>query len=519
MGDDPLSMEGTSLGYLEQTMSVQARPHNPDSTRSPIDIILVTTVSIAITSLLIRQFHEPDIWWHLAIGKDILRNLLIPVTDHYSLAGWGRPYHDSHWLFQVIVALLEKIGGLAAVGIMPAVIWSATLFICYQTMRRWVDSASAAIMLGIVAVACHYRFIPRPDIVTCLFISLFYQLLHFGRFRTAPQLLFICSLQIVWSNSHGLFVIGPFMASCYLAEAAWKSTHDPSVRLYPTLRLTIFLFLASLCTPFPFKGWQYAFQLAQEAGPGADSVFKTIGELTPLYTFKSIDKPEFWAFAIIVLLLIPMGWALARRRKLPLARAIIVIALLGTSIMARRNIPLFCLTAAPFLAEASHCIGLPVHLRRTAKIFWVLLFIVLTWSTVSGSFYRAFGYDPVRFGIGSPAHVMPTGLLQKLKEIEFSGQIYNNDRFGGFCLYHGYLPLVDGRWEVYEQETLNAILSAPYDSFLWRAVINRYDISGVLLENGLPETNALISRFLQDSSFQMIYSDAVSSFWIRNINL
>lgn len=496
-----------------------SNPHNAHETSwRPEDIFLVVAAITVIASLLIREFNDSDVWWHIVIGKDIIRTFIVPSIDRYTLAGWGRPYHDSHWFFQILVASAERIGGLNAVGLFPVVIWSATFFACYRTIRAYVTPCAASVLICVVAFACNYRFLPRPDIMTCLMISSYYLLLQNGRFRTNLQILFFVCLQIIWSNSHGLFVIGPFMAGCYLVEGMLKRFRDNSVQIVPIFRLMILLVLASLITPFGFEGWRYAFQLAQEAGPEAHLIYKGIEELAPVFSIKTIIKPDFWAFAIITLSLLLTTAAVAIRRRVPVARGIMTAALFCAALTGRRNIPLFCLAAVPLLAEMASLLGCTIILSRMKKVVAAVSLAVIAWFPLSGKFYQSFGYDPVRFGVGSPAYAMPSGLPQVLKQIGFTGQIYNNDRFGGFCLYHGYLPLLDGRWEVYDLHTLSLILMAPYDSSLWDTLVQRYEITGALLENGVPETKALISRFMQDGSFQLMYGDAVSSFWIRNVN-
>ena len=479
------------------------------------DILLTLASIIAIASLLVRQFNEPDTWWQIAIGKDILRNFSIPLVDHYTLAGWNRPYHDSHWLFQIAVAITELFGGLSAVGLIPTVIWGIVLYTCHRTILKWIKISPAAVLICIVALACNYRFIPRPDIVSCLMISVYYLLLQQERFKTFPEILLFGFLQIVWSNSHGLFVIGPFMAGCYLIEGSFRRLRGEPVQIVPVARLVTVLLVTSLCTPFAFEGWVYALKIANEAGPTADFVYKTLEELAPTFGSKTASKPDFWAFIVICVPLLLFFCAGIVKRNIPLARCMITVTLFFAALTGRRNIPIFCLVAAPLLAEFISIYTPAFSLNRAAKTAIALMLLVCSWFPFSGKFYQSYGYDPLRFGVGTPSQAMPTGLPGLLRQIGFSGQIYNNDMFGGFCLYHGYLPLIDGRWEIYDPPTLNFILRAPHDNKLWNALVSRYGISGALLENGTSATQALINRFMHDGSFELIYFDAVSTFWIR----
>lgn len=486
------------------------------SPSSPAELFLIAAAVCAIGSLLVRQFNTPDAWWQIAIGRDIISTLAVPHLDHFSAAGWGRNYHDSHWLFQIVLAAADRLGGTNAVGIIPVIIWSAAFCCCYRTMRRWLSPAASCLLLFVVAVSCNYRFTPRPEIVTCFMITLYYLRLQSGRYVSIAELSLFALLQIIWSNSHGLFVIGPFMAGCYLAEAAWRKMRHEQSELLTSARLLAVLLVASLCTPFGIHGWSYALQIAGEAGPAAGLIFKNLEELRPTFSSGMLPYPDFWGFCLLLAASIVAVISIANQRQFPLSRLLIGVALLAAAASGRRNIPLFTLAAAPLLAEA--CRGrLPRFSRSNLyKITLAFGLLAFTWLPLSGRYYQWFSYSPIRFGIGVPTGAQPFGLPDFLHQVNFSGQIYNNDLFGGFCLYHGILPLVDGRWEVYDQGELSTILQAPFDPAAWEWVVARYGISGALLQNGVVETKALATRFLADGSFQLAYQDSAASFWLRS---
>lgn len=487
-----------------------------ESAPDPFDVLLISAAVLAIASLLLRQFTGPDEWWQIAIGRDILANLSIPRIDQFSAAGWGRNYHDSHWLFQVLVAAADRVGGADAVGIVPVIVWSSTLYCCYRSIRCWVSPAAGCLLLFAVAVSCNYRFTPRPETISCLMIALYYLRLQSGRYATVRQLALFALLQVLWSNSHGLFVIGPFMAGCYLAESIWKRFRGESQELLPSARLLAVLIVASICTPFGLDGWHYALQIAQQAGPGAHLIYSSLEELRPTFSRDMLANPDVWGFLFILVACAATSCTQALRRKAPpVSRLFMVAALLAAAASGRRNMPLFTLTAAPLFAETISLMLPERSLAKSWKVAAAILLIGFCWLPLSGHYYQWFGYDPVRFGIGPAPQSQPTGLPAFLRQINFSGQIYNNDLFGGYCLYHGILPLVDGRWEVYDQQELTTILRAPYDQAAWEWVLERYAIKGALLHNGAVETRALVMRFFADNSFQLVYQDNISSFWLR----
>src|ERR1700737_273947 len=68
--------------------------------------------------LFLRHFYvsDPDIWWHLATGRWILQHHALPMTDPFSSYGLGKPWIDYSWMFDVIVQLLYRPFGYAAIA-------------------------------------------------------------------------------------------------------------------------------------------------------------------------------------------------------------------------------------------------------------------------------------------------------------------------------------------------------------------------------------------------------------------
>jgi hypothetical protein len=372
------------------------------------------------------------------------------------------------------------------------------------------------VLVFIVAMACNDRFTPRPDIVTCFMIAFFYLRLQAGKYSTAPQLALLAFLQVAWSNAHGLFVIGPFLAGCYLIEAVACRLRGEKAEIVSPARLVIVLLLASMCSPFGLNGWKYAFLLMKEVGPASPAVLKAVAELSPTFGAVSRAYPAFWCYLALLAAVVPPTVVLLARRQAPYARLLIVAILFAASLTGRRNIPLFALTAGPLIAE---------NLRRSlwqpswsaaVKTGIALAMLTLSYFPLSGRYYELFDYYPQRFGIGVAPGYFPLALPEFLRRMRFSGQLYNPNHLGGFFLYHRFLPLTDGRWEVYDEKVLDRILAAPYDRDRWEWLVTTYDIRGVVLDHGESETTALFPRLSNDKRFTWVYSRDSFSFWLRN---
>ena len=86
--------------------------------------------------------------------------------DRYTLLGSGHPYHDSHWIFQILLALFHDAGGMVGVQVFTAGLWLIILALTLLSIRRWVPLPVALLVGFVVMMACIERFLPRPELVT-----------------------------------------------------------------------------------------------------------------------------------------------------------------------------------------------------------------------------------------------------------------------------------------------------------------------------------------------------------------
>src|SRR5258708_18535963 len=74
--------------------------------------------------LIGRVFYEgrvfvvdPDVWWHIKVGQDILRTHHWPNTDPYSFTALGNPWIAYEWLGEIVLALVYRAGGVVSLCI------------------------------------------------------------------------------------------------------------------------------------------------------------------------------------------------------------------------------------------------------------------------------------------------------------------------------------------------------------------------------------------------------------------
>ncbi len=484
--------------------------------RSRLEAAVPAAAAAGVLAFLVCEVYSLDVWWQVAIGRDILARLAIPRVDRYTVLGLGRPYHDSHWLFQVVAALADRVAGMAGVEALAVALWTVALVAVYRACRRRVAAAPAAALAWLAAMASVERFLPRPELVTYVGIAWTWLLLERRAWRSPTGLVALGALGAVWTNAHGLFVLGPFMALCYALDA-WLPGGRVALRDRRG-RLAALAVIAggTLLSPHPLAGWRYAVLLATEAGGRGPAVFAGLGELSPVLGTAARSSPAFWFFAGLVALATAAAVALVRRRE-AWPRLAIAAALLAAALTGRRNVVLFALVAAPLVAEAAAALPSPgPALRRAGAAVAIAASLGWAWYPLSGGYYLHMEI-PARFGLGATPSFFPHRLPAFLDRIGFRGNVLNSNTLGGFYLYWGYpgrLPLTDGRWEVYEPRALEEVLRDSRRPGAWRRVVARYGIRGLLLAHTSPEAAAIVPEVARDRRWRLVYLDTAASFWV-----
>jgi pentatricopeptide repeat protein len=209
----------------------------PDLTHRLADIVLLLLMGATAFTLGCQELFDGDVWWHLRTGQWILDHREAPTLDPFTFTSAGRPWIDLHWLFQVILAAAYAAGGVRGMILMAAAAGTATLLVALAARdRRWPTWVVTACWLPAL-MAMSARLVPRPEVLSFLAMAAYLSVL----FRTDdhPALAWaLPAVQVLWVNSHALFVLGPIILCAYLigqlanalAGKAWALEATPRPR-------------------------------------------------------------------------------------------------------------------------------------------------------------------------------------------------------------------------------------------------------------------------------------------------
>jgi len=478
---------------------------------------LAAAAVVLLLSLLVVEVYDLDVWWQLAIGREIAATGSVPTVDRWSVLGAGRAYHDSHWLFQLLLWSAWSVAGWIGVQASVVFAWSAVFAALLGLARRRLAATPAILVALAATLACAERFLPRPEIVTYAAFAAFLFWFARGAITSRWQLARLGLVQAAWTNAHGLFVLGPFVALVHAATAlAARGDRASALRRQgPALAVVT---AATLVNPAGLGVWRYAARLVAEAGQGSGQVVGSLGEMGSPFAGAARLSPAIWIFyALLALGAAAVSRKLARRElDAGLLIAAITAALATTG---RRNVVLFAIAAVPLVAGlvAAAAERRPLAVLRAPAASWLTaaLLVGLAWSPLSGAYYLRLEI-PARFGLGVTPSFFPHALAPRLATGELGSGLLVSNTLGGFVAFHGAprtLPLTDGRWEIYDTAELERVFASTRGSG-WRTALREHALAGVLVAHSSPEAAAIVPDIARDPRWRLAYLDAAASLWL-----
>ncbi|MBA2263551.1 MAG: hypothetical protein H0W10_02690, partial [Chloroflexi bacterium] len=320
-------------------------------------IAVVAFWAIAVVPATTLPMTDPDTWWHIRAGIQVLDTSSIPTTDTWSIAGDGRPWTSQDWLSNVVMALGFRAGtwGPTLLSIGYGLMGIAAIWLLWSAIgvRRpsvgWL-ARPAWLLLGLVLAASVLGV--RVQVVDLLLTALVVNVLwRYVAHRRRAALAWLPVVAVAWVNLHAgfplLFLVG---GAVLVGEAVDRWLHR-EVEAGPLgwselgwLALSLLgAAVALMLNPNGPAIYRYPFDTL---GIGVLGSF--VGEWQP----ARLDAPAGQLLALFVLVGILPALLFAGRR-LRTADGLILIGLTFMAVTAVR----FLLVAGP-VGAAFVCLGL-----------------------------------------------------------------------------------------------------------------------------------------------------------------
>ncbi len=504
---------------------------------------LAIGVVLGLVALLSNlEVKDLDLWLHLASGKYILEHHTIPAVDFLSFTVAGQPWINHEWLFQVIIALVYQFfgteGWIAFQGIIFGLIFILLTLLCYGRENKWMLAG----LLYLALRAFEIRIILRPDTLSLLFYLVYLTVVFkFLEKRSAPWFLFI--LQVLWTNIHGFFILGP-MTFFIITGSEWARRHINIswIRQLPAYfsdeeysqlkRILLLVTAACFINPYFVDGVLYPIKILLFA-KHQDIFFKSISELQKPVNWNNIFTVNMFLWYKLLILISGLSFFFNRKR-MNLSVFILWLLVLAFSLNALRNILFFSVTAV-FVTSYNLSQILP---RQLIYGYW---FETRRWFIVSILAHLLilnqlqhysdklvlrgyFNFDTFErkseYG-GVSLRNYPYRAADFLIKQHIKGNFLNDFNSGAYLLGRTFPDIkvfIDGRTEVYGVDFFkqyDAILHG--DSKAFEEAVKQYNITGIFLNSVFsPLSKEYMHYIYNNPDWKIIYFDYDAMIFLKD---
>jgi len=279
---------------------------------------------------------DSDVFWHLVLGRDALQgNIALPeAMSDLSWTALRFPGSSDQWFGQTLLALAFDAGSWRGIVALRALAIALLVgLIVYAAVRERPTRPLGAVLAALPAVALS-RFVwtERPELFGVICFALLVVLLRPVRAGDVRAMYWIPPLILVWANLHGSFALGAVLVMLLAIDGA--IAHPRLRSIYAAM--AIGSLIATLLTPAHLDAWTApGFHLLH---PPRQIQEWSVPDVTTL-------PGSIFALAVFATLTTAL-FASARAVR----DAVVLLPVLFVSLIATRQMPLYAIAAAPYLA-------------------------------------------------------------------------------------------------------------------------------------------------------------------------
>lgn len=324
-------------------------------------------LGLLIAQRLHGPLQDPDLWWHLAVGREIISSGALLRHDVFSHPLAGRPWINGDWLIDVVAHAGQHAFGFGGLWLARLVVGLALYGVVALGARRLLGGSPVAFLLVFLGtVTLGVRPLERPETVSLLCLAMLILIFQRARRHETVRrggLVGLVLIQTVWVNSHGAFAFGPIAAGL-LWLGALAAREDRGYSRWLLISTTL---LSTACLANPW-GWSMFTILTEHAAQWPDSR-TLIAEWAFPHPLKT---PAYWGLFLLTAGV--LGNGLRRGQRDALFWAPLVAGFGALTFSTIRSTAYLPIVALPALADALGPATLPGRdpVSRTHRGLWAL---------------------------------------------------------------------------------------------------------------------------------------------------
>lgn len=480
---------------------------------------LLLVLGLAVIALAgVRTIGSAEIWTHIALGRDIFYGGIQRTASLTFALPSDTPWVNATWLYDYAVAGIWKVGAAKGAAVMTlihiAVVLAGFGVLAVRLIRKsggpaWTVTGA----LALTAWLMMQKFSPEPALVGLLFTAIFLARASCGScWKIARVALPV--MQVLWTNSHPSFFLGPLIALAFAFDARRKESADETPDV-PSRSLFLFAaVLAAATLVNPYGPGLHLWLAKAWMDPARNFTLDPTAAFALDFTVSPLRFAKYAAVALIG------GGLLAIRQKLSVAYT--AAAVVGSYLLLQPKAysPLAAALIFPFCVTSLAAIS--TQFPRLSRLGNPLAAAALTGLGAlmySGMHLGSLG-QPSRFGLGFERDVFPADAAQVIaSKVAFPPRVLNIAADGGFLATR----LRDR--EIY-CDTRVALFGGPFYDRLTRALLGdakamreieaAHNPGAILVNCNWQLAGASVASLKQSGRWALSYFDGTSALLVKN---
>ena len=463
-----------------------------------IGLLIVVSMGATYLQQFALLLGDPDTFWHIKLGTDILNSGHLPITDSYSFTYVGQPYVSKEWLSEVLFAGSYKLWGWNGVMLLTLLAAVTSILLLFRELARYLHPTFAALFAIVIINMMSPVVVARPHILT-LPIAIYFtgRMFRAAEAKQAPSF-WLLALIAIWANLHGSFTLAFVIAGFAFLHIFFQIRFNEKSLLIKWVLFGILCPLAAMIHPYGYEPIRIGMQMM-----ATNKAMAYIQEWMPLNAKDDI--------IIIYFMLAALAGLIGTRMSLGWAKTLFIIFVLNMMLTHGRFVYVFFLLVpvviAPNIADRYPDISLDKWLARArdpledlvAKWFAPLAGVISICAIVSALIFlqNKMPAPPEDTAVKKPIAFAFANNLQ--------GNVFNEYRYGGSLIFHGIKTFIDGRAEqLFTGEFFpDYINSGKHDGAkLFKDLIEKHQVTWTLLPS-----DDLRNGFLDQLGWKKAYSD------------
>jgi hypothetical protein len=454
------------------THLVARRPAAPsnDVTAVPLWSLLTATVGAIVIAQAARPLDDPDVWWHVRSGDQILSQHRMPSRETWVYPALGRRWVPTSWLSDVVLSLAHSAGGWQGVRVLTILVAATFAFLLARRLRQEASPLGAAIAYAAVSIACIGYLRERPQAVSLVLLVLLAGWADRTRRGSPPSLLVVIPITWCWASLHGMWILVPpvlLMAGACGGRSTFRRSLAPS----------LLSLVSAALTPVGPRLVGQPFVVAHRA--------REIAEWAPVHV---------WSFQALVIAGLAVVLVAGRRWLMPGERFFVATLLVFATLAVRNVAPAAVLLSLPLSRVVTGLVPTsmahaPGIVRRATAITGPLAAVAILATTPAIS------------------STIPTRLMSELNRHP-GAHVLVDYNIGGLVTgtARRVSPAVDGRTDVYDPAWLHRYLLLTEARGDWRPVLRTLSPDLAVVQQ-----DGALARALQTDGWRQ---DAAEAGWV-----